>query len=134
MAMLWTHGVGTGRLTPQEFVAVTSTNSAKIFNIHPLKGVVQVGADADIVVWDTEATKIISKDTHHQNIDFNIFEGKKVKGLPSNTICNGELKFADGELRVKPNTGTYIKRPAFPAVFGALDKIAAKNKPIKVER
>ncbi|PCI67047.1 MAG: dihydropyrimidinase [Gammaproteobacteria bacterium] len=134
MTMLWTHGVGTGRLTPQEFVAVTSTNTAKIFNIHPRKGVIQVGADADIVIWDTEATKTISKDTHHQNIDFNIFEGRNVKGLPTNTICNGELKYADGELRVKANTGTYIKRPAFPSIFGALDKIAVKNKPVKVVR
>ena len=134
MTVLWTHGVSTGRLTPQEFVAVTSTNSARIFNIHPRKGVIQVGADADIVVWDPEATKTISKDTHHQNVDFNIFEGMQVKGLASHTICNGELKYTDGELRVKPNTGTYIKRPAFSDVFGALDKIAKRNQPVKVER
>jgi dihydropyrimidinase len=63
MTMLWTHGVNTGRLTPQEFVAVTSANSAKIFNIYPRKGVIQVGADADIVVWDQQATKTISKNT-----------------------------------------------------------------------
>jgi len=72
MTMLWTHGVNTGRLTPQEFVAVTSTNTAKIFNIHPRKGCIQVGADADLVIWDPEATKTISSKTHHQNIDFNI--------------------------------------------------------------
>jgi len=134
MAMLWTHGVGTGRLTPQEFVAVTSTNTAKIFNIHPRKGVIQVGADADIVVWDTGATKTVSKDTHHQNVDFNIFEGWQVKGLASNTICNGELKFADGELRVKAGTGTYVKRPAFPSVFSALEKVAKRNQPKAVKR
>jgi len=134
MAMLWTHGVGTGRLTPQEFVAVTSTNTAKIFNIHPRKGVIQVGADADIVIWDTGATKTISKDTHHQNVDFNIFEGWEVKGVPSNTICNGELKFADGELRVEAGTGIYVKRPAFPTAFSALEKIAERMKPQKVQR
>ena len=134
MAMLWTHGVGTGRLTPQEFVAVTSTNTAKIFNIHPRKGVIQVGADADIVVWDTEAAKTISKETHHQNVDFNIFEGWEVKGVASNTICNGELKFAKGELRVEKGTGTYVKRPAFPSVFEALEKVANNNKPVKVDR
>jgi len=134
MTMLWTHGVNTGRLTPQEFVAVTSANSAKIFNIYPRKGVIQVGADADIVVWDQQATKTISKNTHHQNIDFNIFEGWKVKGIASNTICNGELKYANGELRVEAGTGTYVKRPAFPPVFAALKKIAERNKPVPVKR
>ncbi len=128
MTALWTHGVNTGKLTPSEFVAVTSTNSAKIFNIFPRKGTIQVGADADIVVWDPEATKVISKDTHHQNIDFNIFEGMEVKGLPSATICGGKLRYYDGELRVEKGSGTYIKRPAFAPVFDALGKQAAHNK------
>jgi dihydropyrimidinase len=134
MAMLWTHGVNSGRLTPQEFVAVTSTNTAKIFNIHPRKGAIQVGADADLVIWDPEATKVISKKTHHQNVDFNIFEGREVKGLPSHTISNGELLYVDGELRAKPGTGTYIKRPAFHTAFDALKKVAERNRPVKVDR
>ena len=134
MTVLWTHGVGTGKLTPEEFVAVTSTNSAKIFNIHPRKGSIHVGADADIVVWDPEGTKTISVKTHHQNIDFNIFEGMEVKGIPSHTISMGRLLYKDGELRTEKNTGTYIKRPAFPTVFNALDKIAKANKPVVVKR
>lgn len=134
MAVLWTHGVGTGKLTPEEFVAVTSTNSAKIFNIHPRKGTIQVGADADIVVWDPKATKTISRKTHHQNIDFNIFEGMQVTGLPSHTISNGRLLYANGELMAEKNTGTYIKRPAFQPIFDALDKVAESNKPQKVKR
>ncbi len=133
MAVLWTHGVGTGKLTPQEFVAVTSTNTAKIFNIHPRKGTIQVGADADIVVWDPQATKIISAKTHHQNVDFNIFEGMKIKGLPSHTISGGVLKYVDGKLRAERGSGNYIKRPAFPAIFKAL-KIAAGDAPKPVKR
>jgi len=128
MAVLWTHGVNTGRLTPEEFVAATSTNAAKIFNIYPRKGSISVGADADIVVWDPLASKTISAATHHQNIDFNIFEGMQVKGKPTNTISNGILKFADGDLRVEPNQGNYVKRPAFSPMFHALEKIAEKNK------
>jgi dihydropyrimidinase len=134
MAVLWTHGVGTGRLTPEEFVAVTSTNTAKIFNIHPRKGTIQVGADADIVVWDPEATKVISKDTHKQNVDFNIFEGMEVKGLPSHTVSGGRLLYVNGELRAERGTGAYIKRPAFQPIFHALEKAAAARLPQPVNR
>ncbi len=134
MTVLWTHGVRTGKLTPEEFVAVTSANSAKIFNIYPRKGTIQVGADADIVVWDPEATKVISRETHHQNVDYNIFEGMDVKGLASHTICNGRLLYAHGELRAEPGTGTYIKRPAFQPMFHALEKAAAARKPVPVHR
>ena len=64
LSVLWHHGVRTGRLTPSEFVAVTSTNCAKIFNIHGKKGVIAPGADADVVVWDPNKTRTISKKTH----------------------------------------------------------------------
>jgi len=120
MAVLWTHGVGTGRLTPEEFVAVTSTNSAKIFNIYPRKGAVRVGADADIVVWDPEGSRTISAKTHHQNVDFNIFEGMTVKGIPTHTISGGNLRYKEGELRAVKGEGRYVKRPAFHPMFEAL--------------
>ncbi|MEX0299677.1 MAG: dihydropyrimidinase [Kordiimonas sp.] len=134
MAVLWTHGVNSGRMTPEEFVAVTSANTAKIFNIHPRKGTIQVGADADIVVWDPEGTKTISKNTHHQKVDYNIFEGMEVKGLPSHTISGGRLLYADGELRTEPGTGVYVKRPAFQPMFSALEKAAKANIPTPVKR
>jgi len=134
MAVLWSHGVSTGKFTPEEFVDITSTNAAKIFNVHPRKGSIQVGSDADIVVWDPDLSKTISAKTHHQNIDFNIFEGMKVTGLPSHTICNGVIKYADGKLMAEKGSGTYIKRPAFQPVFNALGKIAKANKPKAVNR
>ena len=58
-----------------------SSNAAKIFNIYPKKGALMTGADADIIVWDPEATRTISAKTHHQKVDFNLFEGMKVKGV-----------------------------------------------------
>ena len=134
LTVLWTNGVATGKLTMEEFVAVTSTNSAKIFNIYPQKGVIRAGADADIVVWDPVASKVISAKTHKQNIDFNIFEGMKVTGLASHTISAGQLRYKNGELMTRPGTGSYIKRPAFQPMFHALEKIAAANKPVAVER
>ncbi|MDA0186794.1 MAG: dihydropyrimidinase, partial [Proteobacteria bacterium] len=82
MPMLWTHGVATGRITPNEFVAITSTNIAKILNCYPKKGAILVGADADVVVWDPTKEKTIAAKTQQSAIDYNVFEGHKVKGLP----------------------------------------------------
>jgi dihydropyrimidinase len=116
MSILWHHGVVAGRLTPQEFVRVTSTNAAQIFNIHPRKGSVTVGADADLVVWDGRATRRIAAATHHQNVDFNVFEGMEVQGVARHTIASGRLVFTKGELRAVRGAGRYVDRPCFSAV------------------
>ena len=100
MPMLWTHGVETGRITPNEFVAVTSTNIAKILNCYPKKGAVLVGADADLVVWDPEKTKTISAGTQQSSIDYNVFEGHEVKGLPRFTLTRGHVAVHDGEIKL----------------------------------
>ena len=76
--MRWTHGVATGRLTPNEFVAVTSTNIAKILSCYPRKGAVMVGADADLVVWDPEKSKTISASSQQSTIDYNVFKGHAI--------------------------------------------------------
>ncbi len=125
MALLWTHGVGKGRLTPEEFVAVTSANAAQIFNLYPRKGAIRPGADADIVLWDPDATKTISAATHRQNVDFNIFEGMAVQGLATHTIAAGALVYADGDLRARRGSGAYVKRPLFHPMFDALGKRSA---------
>ena len=122
MAVLWHHGVGSGRLTANEFVRVTSTNAAQIFNLYPRKGSIGVGADADLVVWDPEGTRTISAKTHHQNVDFNIFEGMTVKGVASHTISQGKVVWADGRLDAVRGAGRYVPRPTFPPVFEALDR------------
>ena len=111
MTVLWHHGVRTGRLTPSEFVAVTSTNCAKIFNIHPRKGAIRVGADADIVIWDPNKTRTISVDTHHQNIDFNIYEGMETIGNPAITLSRGRVVWENDQLFTERGTGKYISRP-----------------------
>lgn len=134
MEVLWHHGVNTGLLNMNEFVKLTSTNAAQIFNIYPRKGTIAVGADADIVVWDPEATKTISAKTHHQNIDFNIFEGMKVKGCASHTISAAKVVYANGELKVKRGAGKYIDRPAYASFYQGLDVQAEINKPKSVNR
>lgn len=134
MEVLWHHGVNTGLLNMNEFVKVTSTNAAQIFNIYPRKGSISVGADADIVVWDPEATKTISAKTHHQNIDFNIFEGMKVKGCASHTISAAKVVYANGELNVERGAGKYVERPAYASFYQGLDIQAEINKPKSVNR
>ena len=134
MSVLWHHGVGTGRLTPNEFVRVTSTNAAQIFNLYPRKGAVQVGADADLVVWDAQASRTISVKTHHQNVDFNIYEGMEVTGLARHTISQGKLVWTDGDLRTVRGAGRYIERPCFAPPMLAIAEQNRRNVPTGVRR
>ncbi|HET6630727.1 MAG TPA: dihydropyrimidinase [Woeseiaceae bacterium] len=131
---LWHHGVSTGRLTLNEFVAVTSTNAAKIFNIFPRKGTIAIGADADIVVWDPQATKTISAKTHHSNVDFNIFEGMTVEGCASHTLSQGKVVFENGRLNAERGAGRYIEKPPFASYYDAMQKAAERRKPTAVRR
>jgi dihydropyrimidinase len=134
MGVMWHHGVNSGRLTINEFVAVTSANAAKIFNIYPRKGTIAEGADADIVVWDPEKERTISKNSHHQNIDFNIFEGMTVKGANTVTISQGNIVYRDGDVRTVKGAGSYINRPTFAPYYDAMQRIRAKNEPVAVDR
>ena len=134
MHVLWHHGVSTGRLTPNEFVAITSTNAAKIFNIYPRKGAIEVGADADIVVWDPERERTISKDTHHQNVDFNIFEGMKVKGINTVTVSQGNIVYQDGDVRTVRGAGRYVHRPTYAPYYGAMERHRTAHLPQAVDR
>ncbi|MDD0810838.1 dihydropyrimidinase [Curvibacter sp. RS43] len=134
LAVIWDEGVNTGRLTPSEFVAITSANAAKLFNLYPRKGCVAVGADADLVVWDPSATKTLSVKTQHSLGDFNVFEGRTVTGVPSHTLSQGRLVYAQGDLRVERGSGRYLKRPAFGPTFDALGRQAALAQPRAVTR
>jgi dihydropyrimidinase len=134
LEILWHHGVNTGRLTMNEFVRVTSTNAAQIFNIYPRKGSISIGADADLVVWDPEATKTISAKTHHQKVDFNIFEGMTVKGCASHTISNGNLVYAHGQLNVEKGAGNYVDRPPYAPFYDAIQKQSQAKAPKPIKR
>ena len=134
MPMLWTYGVNTGRITMNEFVAVTSTNIAKILNMYPKKGAVLVGADADLVVWDPEKEKTISAKSQQSAIDYNVFEGKHVKGLPRYTLTRGHVAIMDGEIRTQEGHGKFVAREPYPAVNKALSQWKEITAPRKVQR
>ena len=135
MAVLWTEGVETGRLTPEEFVAATSTNVAKILNIYPKKGAIVEGADADIVVWDPKISKTISPSNHHSILDYNVFEGFEVKAQARYTLSRGDVIWAWGQnSQPQPGRGRFVPRPAFPSAQVALSRWKSLNSPRQIIR
>jgi dihydropyrimidinase len=110
MALLYTYGLAKKRITLQQFVDVTSTQAAKIFGLYPRKGAIQVGSDADLVLYDPKGTGRISAKTHHMKVDRNIFEGFELTGKVATTIVNGRVQWHDGDLRVERGAGRYLKR------------------------
>ncbi len=135
LAVLWTEGVETGRLTMNEFVAATSTNVAKILNIYPKKGAIVEGADADIVVWDPKISKTITPTTHHSVLDYNVFEGFEVSAQARYTLSRGDVIWAWGKnSQPQPGRGKFVPRPPFPSAAAALSKWKELNSPRKVER
>jgi len=134
LAVLWTKGVVTGRLTMNEFVAVTSTNVAKIFGMYPRKGAVIEGADADLVVWDPARGKTISAKTQHSAIDYNVFEGIEVTGLPRFVFSRGRLAVEEGAVKANTGDGKFIAREAKGPVNRALSAWKELVAPRKVER
>ena len=119
LAVIWDAGVGSGRLTPSEFVAVTSANCARIFNLYPRKGCIVEGADADLVLWDPEATRTLSVKTQRSKVDFNVFEGRTVTRVTPHTLTRGLLAWANGDLRAVRGHGQYLMRPTHAAYFEA---------------
>ncbi|MGU3574364.1 dihydropyrimidinase [Brucellaceae bacterium C25G] len=134
LPVLWTKGVETGRLTPNEFVAVTSTNIAKILNMYPQKGAVLEGSDADLVIWDPKATKTISAKTQHSSIDYNVFEGVELRGLPRTVLSRGKIAFDHGKVLAEPGDGRFVEREPNASVNKALSTWKEVVAPRKVER
>ncbi|KAL9889994.1 dihydropyrimidinase isoform X2 [Glossina fuscipes] len=133
MSIVWEKGVHAGLLDPCRFVAVTSTNAAKIFNLYPQKGCIAVGSDADVVIWNPHATRTISKDTHHHNCDFNIFEGMVCHGVPELVLVRGRICVENDSIRVAEGFGRFLNTPVRPPyVYDVLEgKIPAE---IQAER
>ena len=114
LPILFSEGVSKGRITLEQFVALTSTNHAKIYGLYPQKGSIAVGADADLVLWDANRSVTISQSLLHHGSDYTPWEGYEVKGWPVKTILRGNIVFEDGKVLGKPGSGRFLKRALSP--------------------
>ncbi len=113
---LFSEGVGKGRIDINKFVALTSTNPAKLYGLYPRKGSIAVGMDADIAIWDPKASREVRVADLHENVDHTPYEGMPLTGWPVTTLVRGTVVTAAGRLEVKPGFGRFIGRDPYPAI------------------
>jgi dihydropyrimidinase len=120
LPLVFSHGVQTGRIDVHTFVALTSTNPARIYGLFPRKGTIAVGADADLVIWDTDVRSSIRNDRLHHAVDYTPYEGIAVTAWPRLTLSRGAVVWRDGEYRGTPGHGRFLRceRPAPAATRG----------------
>ncbi|QGA18914.1 hypothetical protein EYB26_006599 [Talaromyces marneffei] len=113
LSLLFTGALATGRITPQKFVELTSTNPAKLYGLYPKKGALMPGSDADIVIWHPEKSfkpfNLTNSMLHH-NVDYTPYEGKEFTNWPRYTILRGKVMWANGEIKGQLRDGQYVKR------------------------
>jgi dihydropyrimidinase len=110
LPLLFSEGVRRGRLSLERFVAVTATNAARIFGLYPRKGAIEVGSDADVAIWDADASRTITTGDLIGRSDHTLYEGWQVTGWPETTISRGEVIYADGEVVAEPGRGAWVRR------------------------
>jgi len=111
LPILWTHGVRTGRLTQEQFVALTATNPAKAFGLYPRKGALLPGSDADVVVWDPQVKVTYGAAVAQHRTDYNLYEGWELVGFPEKVYLRGALIVDRGQWLGRAGTGRFLERP-----------------------
>jgi len=110
-------GVNEGRLSLNRWVEINSTAPAKIFGMYPRKGAIDVGSDADIVIWNPDTEHTISVNTHHMNVDYSMYEGKQIKGDAETVLSRGQIIVENKKFKGSPGNGSFIKRDAFGSAW-----------------
>jgi dihydropyrimidinase len=117
LPILWTFGVGSGRITPEQFVALTSTNPARAFGLYPQKGALLPGSDADLVVWDPEREITYGVGVAQHRTDYNLYEGWKLRGFPESVYLRGTRIVDRGRWLGRRGMGRFLRRsPGAPVV------------------
>ena len=108
LPLLFSEGVGRGRIDLNRFVALTATNAARLYGLYPRKGSLTVGADADIAIWNPEREVKVSADMLHDNVGYTPYEGRTVRGWPETVLIRGRTVIDDGNLEVEPGSGEFL--------------------------
>lgn len=111
LPLLYTHGVLAGRITLNRFVELTSTHPAKVYGLHPRKGTIAVGADADLVVWQEAPRTLRNADLHHA-VDYTPYEGNALQAWPALTLSAGEVVWDGTHFHPRPGQGRFLRRGA----------------------
>lgn len=122
MHVVWDTLVASGQISVTDYVRLTSTECARIFNIYPRKGAILTGSDADIIILNPNSSFKISSAFHHSRTDTNVYEGRAGRGKVEVTISRGRIVWINGELNVTPGSGNYIEMPPFSYLFDGVDK------------
>ena len=112
LPLLFTEGVATGRLSVERFVALTSTNAARLFGMYPRKGTIAVGSDADVVIWETRERRTVRDSDLFSRAGHSVYTGRALSAWPHATIRRGELVFENGKVVGQPGSGQPIPRGA----------------------
>jgi dihydropyrimidinase len=110
MSLVFTGGVQKKRFSVNRFVEIVSTTPAKLFGLYPRKGTIAVGSDADLVIFDPNAEHVISAKTHHMRVDYSMFEGIQVKGMPRQVFSHGQLLIDNNKFVGRVGQGEFLKR------------------------
>ncbi len=113
LSLVYTGGVHGKRFSPNRFVQLVSTAPAKLFGLYPHKGTVAVGSDADLIVFDPDAEQVISARTHHMRVDYSMFEGIRVKGIPQIVLSRGRVVVDGGKFVGRAGAGQFLRRQTF---------------------
>jgi dihydropyrimidinase len=117
LPVLWTMGVGSGKMTANQFVSLTSTNPARIFGLYPRKGALLPGSDADLVIWNPQKKVKYGVALSHQRTDYNLYEGWDLTGFPEMVFLRGQMIIEGGKWLGKPGRGRFLSRqPGVPSI------------------
>jgi dihydropyrimidinase len=116
LSLIYTGGVHGKRFSANRFVEVVSTTPAKLFGLFPRKGTIAVGSDADIVVFDPNESQVISAKTHHMRVDYSMFEGIQITGVPRTVLTRGKTVIDSGKFTGRPGAGQFLRRQTYSSV------------------
>ncbi len=130
LPLLFSYGVSEGRLTAEQFVALASSNAARLYGLYPRKGTIAVGADADIVIWDPHEERTVRYDQLHDDVGYTPYEGIAVRGWPQTVLSRGRVVVNRGELHADRGSGEFLPCEA-PALARPLGRLAGELDPAR---